>query len=174
MSADSGRAVGRIRPLVHADCPAVRVLLRATENFNEAELRLADELMDSFLDRPGQEDYFAFVAEAPGPAGPDVVGFLVVGPTAAPVGTWDLYWIAVAPSHQGRGIGQALDTCAEVFVRARWGYLILAETSGRPRYARSRAFYRKQGYEAVARIADYYGPADDLIIFAKRWSNPIA
>ena len=83
--------------------------------------------------------------------------------------------LLLAPErHQGRGLGQALGTCAEVLVRARWGYLILAETSGRPRYARSRAFYRKQGYEAVARIADYYGPADDLIIFAKRWSNPIA
>jgi ribosomal protein S18 acetylase RimI-like enzyme len=93
---------------------------------------------------------------------------LIIGPTPATTGTWDLYWIAAHPELQGTGVAQALDAFAGEYVRARGGYLLIAETSGQPGYARARAFYQKQGYAELARIPDYYKPADDLVVFGRR------
>jgi ribosomal protein S18 acetylase RimI-like enzyme len=86
----------------------------------------------------------------------------------ATVGTWHLYWIAVHPSHHGTGAGPALAAFAESFVLDRAGYLIIAETSSQPAYARARRFYAKHGYSELSRIPDYYRPGDDLVLFARR------
>ncbi len=108
---------------------------------------------------------YAFVSEADD----RIAGFLLLGPTPATVGTFDMYWIAAHPEFQGRGIAQELDCFAENFVRERGGYLLIAETSSQPSYARTRAFYTKARlFDELARIADYYKPGDDLIIFGKR------
>lgn len=157
-----------IRPLAPTDCEAVDGLLRATGNFIEAELAIAHQLMEIFLNEPEQTDYCAFVAEASEADGKRVVGFLILGPTEATVGTWDLYWIAVVPDYYGTGVAQALDDYAEAMVRERNGYWLISQTSGQPSYERTQAFYRKQGYRLLARIPDYYAPADDLLIFGKR------
>jgi ribosomal protein S18 acetylase RimI-like enzyme len=141
-------------------------LLRATRSFSEAELDIAAELIDATLGGTPQQDYHAFVAEVDRSA--EVGGMLIIGPTPATTGTWDLYWIAAHPDQQGRGIAQELDAFAGEFVRQRGGYLVIAETSGQPGYARTRAFYSKQGYAEVARIADYYKPGDDLVMFGRR------
>jgi len=156
-----------IRPLAPTDCEAIDVLLRATDNFIEAELAIARELMEIVINDPLQTDYHAFVAEQAVDES-RVVGFLILGPTEATVGTWDLYWIAVTPEYYGTGVAQALHDYAEAMVRERNGYLLISQTSGQPSYERTQAFYRKQGYRLLARIPDYYAPADDLLIFGKR------
>ena len=153
-----------IRALHSEDRDEIIDLVRATGNFSEAEAAIAKELIDICIEKPDQPDYFTYVDEAEG----RIAGFLLLGPTPATVGTYDMYWIAVHPDFQGRGIAQALDAHAVKFVRERGGYLLIAETSGQPSYERTRAFYAKQKYERVAQIADYYKPGDDLIIFGKR------
>ena len=164
-----------IRELARGDREEVIELLRATKNFSEAEIAIAEELIDICIESVEQEDYYAFVSEAPRSAsrggageGSCIAGFLLLGPTPATTGTYDMYWIAVHPKFQGGGIAQALDDFAVRFVTGRGGYLLIAETSSQPGYERTRAFYTKQGYETLARIADYYKPGDDLIIFGKR------
>jgi ribosomal protein S18 acetylase RimI-like enzyme len=155
-----------IRDLLREDKASVLELVRATNNFNDAEVAIAEELLDSCLDDPKQQDYFTRVAVDDG----QVAGFLIIGPTPATTGTFDMYWIAVHPAFQGRGIAQALDQTAVDFVRERGGYLLIAETSGQPGYDRTRAFYEKQGYGRLAEIPDYYKPGDALVIFGKRVS----
>ena len=154
-----------IRPLGAHDREPVLELLRSTNNFSPAEIDVADELIGIVVEKRDQQDYHAFVAEEDVRG---VTGFLLLGPTPATVGTWDLYWMAAHPSVYGAGVAQALDAFAKSFARARGAYLLIAETSGRPSYARARAFYTKQGYEELARIADYYAPADDLVVFGSR------
>lgn len=139
-------------------------LVRATGNFSEAETAIASELIDIYTDQPDQKDYYAYVAILDD----RVAGFLILGPTPATVGTYDMYWIAVHPEFYGRGVAQALDDFAVTFVTDRQGYWLIAETSGQPGYDRTRAFYHKQGYREIARIPDYYKPDDDLVIFGKR------
>ena len=106
------------------------------------------------------------VVEADG-AG-SLTGFAILGQTPATTGTWHLYWIAVEPRCHGTGAAQRLLRQAEDLVRTHRGRWLLAETSGRPDYGRTRQFYRKEGFEQLARIPDYYTPGDDLIIFGKR------
>jgi ribosomal protein S18 acetylase RimI-like enzyme len=153
-----------IRELARDDREEVIALLRATKNFSEAEIAIAEELIDISIEKTEQKDYYAFVAEEKN----SVAGFLLLGPTPATVGTYDMYWIAAHPEFQGGGIAQELDDFAVRFVKEHGGYLLIAETSSQPSYERTRAFYAKQRYETLARITDYYKRGDDLIIFGKR------
>jgi ribosomal protein S18 acetylase RimI-like enzyme len=153
-----------IRELRAEDKQAVIELVRATKNFSDAEIAIAEELIDIVTNNPEQSDYYAYVAEADG----HVAGFLLLGPTPATTGTYDMYWIASHPQFYGRGIAQELDEYAMKFVKERGGYWLIAETSSQPSYERTRAFYEKQKYQQLARIPDYYKPGDDLIIFGKR------
>ena len=153
-----------IRPATAQDREEITKIVQATGNFNAEEIAIADELIDIYLNRPEQRDYFAYVFDDDG----RTAGFLIVGPTPATTGTYDMYWIASHPDYYGKGVSQSLDRFAEQFVKERGGYLLIAETSSQTSYDRTRAFYDKQGYEVVSRITDYYKPGDDLVVFGKR------
>ncbi len=155
-----------IRPLHSDDRTQIIELVKATGNFNESEVEIAKELLDSCIETPGQSDYFTYVYEDAETT--RIAGFLIMGPTPATTGTYDMYWIASHPDFYGRGIAQSLDAKAVEFVRGRGGYLIIAETSSQESYSRTRKFYEKQGYQRVSQIADYYKPGDDLIVYGKR------
>jgi ribosomal protein S18 acetylase RimI-like enzyme len=153
-----------IRPAAEQDRSEVTTIVQATGNFSAEEIAIADELIDIYLHQADQRDYFAYVFDDNG----RVAGFLIVGPTPATTGTYDMYWIAAHPDYYGKGVSQALDRFAEDFVREHDGYLLIAETSSQQSYERTRAFYSKQGYEIVSQIKDYYKIGDDLVVFGKR------
>jgi GNAT superfamily N-acetyltransferase len=152
-----------IRPLRAGDRAPLKKLVEDTGVFSEAEVEIALELIDAVLTRPEQKDYHIAVSDEAG----QPVGYYCLGPTPGTKGTFDLYWIAVAPSQHGRGIGAALDAHAEAFVREAGGRLIIAETSSTRRYDGTRAFYHHRGYTEVSHIHDYYSPGDDLVVFGK-------
>lgn len=152
-----------IRPLARGDREPLRELLHATGVFTDEEVLIALELIDAVLDRPDQRDYIIRTCEENG----SVLGYYCVGPTPATAATYDLYWIGVRPDCHGRGVGTALQEHAEELIRARGGQLIVAETSSQPRYEPTRMFYRRRGYDEVARIRDYYREGDDLVVYGK-------
>ena len=45
---------------------------------------------------------------------------------------------------------------------------LYVETSSRPQYEPTRAFYGRLGYHVAAELPDFYGPGDGQVIFAKR------
>ena len=155
-----------IRQLHSDDRSQIVELVKVTGNFSDSEVEIAKELIDVCIENPGQSDYFTFVYEDAETK--RIAGFLIMGPTPATAGTYDMYWIASHPDFYGRGIAQSLDAKAMEFVRERNGYLIIAETSSQKSYERTRGFYQKQGYAKVSQITDYYKPGDDLIVFGKR------
>ena len=152
-----------IRPLRREDRERLQVLVAATGMFTGEEVAIAMELIDAVLDAGGQKDYIIRVSESDG----NVEGYYCVGPTPATEGTFDLYWIAVDPARQGKGIGTRLDDHAAALVRGMGGRLLIAETSSRPAYGPTREFYLRRGYRELARIAGYYRPGDDLVVFGK-------
>jgi GNAT superfamily N-acetyltransferase len=135
----------------------------ATGVFTEEEVEIALELIDAVLSVPEQTDYIIRVCEEEG----KVAGYYCVGPTPATEGTFDLYWVAVDPALHGKGIGRALDEHACDLIRGMSGRLIIAETSSLPRYSKTRDFYVRRGYGEIAKIADYYRPGDDLVVYGK-------
>lgn len=100
--------------------------------------------------------------------GEQLVGYACFGPTPATEGTYDLYWLAVDPAVQGRGIGRALVRDVEEKLIGRGGRLLVVETSSRPDYATTRQFYVRSGYTEAARVRDFYAPADDRILLTTR------
>jgi len=147
-----------------ADREAILAALAATLAFRADELAIAREVLDDALRDGPAGDYQSYTAEHDG----RVAGWICFGPTPCTVGTFDIYWIAVDPAAQGHGIGTALMALAESEIRAAGGRLAVAETSGRPSYAPTRRFYTGLGYHEAAIIADFYGPADDQVIFTKK------
>ncbi|MBN1939513.1 MAG: GNAT family N-acetyltransferase [Candidatus Aminicenantes bacterium] len=150
-----------------ADRPAVLGLIEATGFFRPDEIAVAEELIDIYLDKPGQKDYGIVVAED---GAGNVAGYMTYGPTPLTLGTFDLYWMAVDPRAQGRGVGKALVLWLEDFVRRESGRLIVIETSSTEKYEPTRRFYLGLDYREAARIPDFYGPGDGRVIYTKRVS----
>jgi ribosomal protein S18 acetylase RimI-like enzyme len=97
-----------------------------------------------------------------------VRGYVCFGPVPLTDGTWDLYWIAVDPDDQGRGLGRRLLAAAEAEIRSRGGRLLLIETASHAAYSATIAFYERSGYTLASRIADYYRVGEDKLVFEKR------
>jgi ribosomal protein S18 acetylase RimI-like enzyme len=154
-----------LRRMVAADKPALMQIIKQVPEFEPEEVVIAEELIDSFLHDP-KSGYYILVAELDSA----LVGYICYGDTPMTKGTWDMYWAAVATGHQGKGIGKELFEAAEKDIREHKGRLIIIETSGKPQYEKTRHFHVARGYEPVCRIADYYSPGDDLMIFQKRLS----
>lgn len=155
-----------IRPTVPADADRLVELAAATGFFRPDEIdTLGGVLADYFAD-PG--DHACYTSE---PAG-GIDGFVYIGPEEMTDRAWCVWWIAVAPAAQGRGVGRELLRFAEDEARRRGGRLMLVETSGLPLYDPTRRFYLKNGYDREAVVRDYYRDGDDLVIFRKRLTGP--
>jgi ribosomal protein S18 acetylase RimI-like enzyme len=153
-----------IRPMTKRDKPAIMKILRDTPEFKPAEVTIAEELIDSYLQDSHQSGYYVLVAEVDRLA----VGYICYGPTPLTEGTWDIYWIAVAQGEQSRGVGGALIALAEDEIKKAQGRLAIIETSSKPEYEKTRRFHNRQGYELIGRIPDFYAPGDDKLILQKR------
>jgi len=75
--------------------------------------------------------------------------------------------IAVHPSKQGGGHGGAIVERLEAVLREEGHRVIIADTSGKDEFAKTRAFYAKSGYSLEARIRDFWSAGDDKIVFWK-------
>jgi len=153
-----------IRPMEPRDKEPVIGHVRATGFFTPAEIVVAEELMDIYLEDPEQKDYRIVVVEN---EGKDAVGYMTWGPTPLAEDAYDIYWMAVSPAEQGRGRGKALISWVEDEVRRRDGRMIIIETSSQPKYDGTRQFYIDLDYKEVARIPDFYRAGDDRVIYAK-------
>ncbi len=139
-------------------------ILKATPEFKPSEVVVAEEVLDSYLQNPSDSGFFTLVAET----ATTVTGYICFGPTPLTEGTWDIYWIAVAPQQQRQGIGRRLMTVVEDKIKQLQGRLILVETSSKPEYEKTRYFYQSRGYQLIAQITDFYTPGDDMLIFQRR------
>ncbi len=155
-----------IRPMTTTDRNQVVDILQGTRMFTQDEVDVAIELLDIYLQQPGQKDYIADVLTEE----ERVMGYATYGPTPLTEGTFDLYWIAVSPAAQNKGYGKQLMQWVENKIREAKGRLLIIETSSQPRYENTRRFYLNQHYEESVRIADFYKPDDDRIIYVKYFS----
>ena len=97
-----------------------------------------------------------------------LTGFACYGRIPLTQSSYDLYWIAVAPGAQRKGLGRRLLGLVEQAAVALGGDALYVDTSGRAQYETTRAFYRACGYGEAARLVDFYAPGDDKIVFVKR------
>jgi D-alanine-D-alanine ligase-like ATP-grasp enzyme/GNAT superfamily N-acetyltransferase len=151
------------RGLEPADREPVAELIRATGFFNPEEIEVALELVDDRL-AYGEASHYRFLV---GEVDARVAGYACWGPIAGTQAAADLYWIAVHPREQGKGVGAALLTAAEDWMAAAGRHRVYVETSTRVQYVPTRSFYLACGYVLTAELADFYAPGDGKAIFLK-------
>ena len=153
------------RPTVPADTPHLLALTAATGFFKSHEVETLDDVLaDYHADAREQYGHLAFTWEDDG----QPVGFVYYAPTEMTDRTWELWWIVVDTSRQGRGLGRQMLEFVEEDIQRRNGRILLIETSSTPHYDPTRRFYLKNNYTLAAQIADFYADADDMVIFSKR------
>jgi GNAT superfamily N-acetyltransferase len=158
----------RLRDTVgRGDAAAVRAIVEATGFFRPHEADVAVELVEDYLARGARASGYRFLfAEAPGETLP--LGYACFGPIPCTETSWDLYWIAVRPAFKGRGIGGALMRRLEEAARAEGARAMYVETSARPQYDPTRAFYLACGYRIEHVFPDFYAPGDGKTVYVKR------
>ena len=155
-----------LRDLRSSDREALREILAGAGNFNAAEQSVAMELVDFSLTEPLRDDYrFVVADQALRP-----VGYACYGKASLSDGTYDMYWVVVDRDWRRHGIGTLLVEYCEDQVRQLHGRSLLVETSSRPGYEGTIAFYRRRQYEVLAQLRDYYSAGDDKFILGKYFS----
>jgi len=152
-----------IRKLISCDREKLLNILQKTENFNEEEIKIALELIDICLTNENQKDYEVFVDCE----NEEIRGYICFGPRPLTEQTYDLYWIAVNPVSQSKGIGTGLVEFMENLLKKKNARLVLIETSGKDSYEKERRFYEKISYSKLAEIKDFYSLGDSLIVYGK-------
>lgn len=153
--------------LMPSDAAAVRELVSTTGFFSPEEEDIAVELVDETLLNGSTVSGYEFVfADDSGQPG-RLLGYACFGPIPGTVSSFDLYWIAVAPGLQGRGLGRDLIRESERLAVAMGATRMFVDTSGRSQYQPTRAFYERMGYREEGRLVDFYAPGDDKVIYAR-------
>lgn len=154
-----------IDPVLPQEQELLVALTEATGFFNSEEIESVRRMLAEYFENPDSDEYtwIAFREQARGHA----LGFACYGPASLAVGTYDLYWIVVDNDHQDRKIGSALLNYMEQDLLLRRARQVYIETSDKPLYAPTRAFYERRGYALVAHFRDYYEIGDGKVIYCK-------
>lgn len=155
------------KTLQQSDVSAVGALVTATGFFSAEEQQVAIELVEETLARGPASGYEFVFTDDPDKPG-QLLGYACFGPIPATLSSYDLYWIAVAPSQQGKGLGRKLLQEAERCAARSGATQMYLDTSGRPQYIPTRSFYEHTGYQVAATLKDFYAPGDDKVIYSKR------
>lgn len=140
-------------------------LAQATGFFNKEEISIVREMLDEYFENPVSGEYIWLVYRETPDALPR--GFICYGPASMTVGTYDLYWIAVDRAFQDQKIGSVLLQGMEQDLAQREARQVYIETSDKPQYAPTRAFYERRGYASVAHFRDFYEEGDGKVIYFK-------
>lgn len=146
------------------DCREVAKLVAATRMFSPEEAEIAVELVSERLAKGDASGYHFFILyDHQGWAGYVCYGLIPCTSTS-----YDLYWIVVDPARQRQGLGRYLVQQAETAALALGGKAMYIDTSGQEKYAPTRQFYGRCGYELAAMLPDFYAPGDAKCIY-RRW-----
>jgi len=146
------------------DVGKITDLVQECGNFRQDEIEIATELAQEHLTQGVSSGYEFLLLEKA-----DILGaFACWGPVSGSVGSYDLYWLAVAPDFQGAGLGTLLfkESIQQIF--SQGGRQVFIETSSRDNYLSAQRFYQRQGAELMARLPDFYQIDDDKLIFCVR------
>ena len=146
------------------DIQSVRDIVVSTGFFYDHEVEIAVELVTERLNLGQVTGYYFVFAEVDGVTS----AYSCFGPITMSKTSFDLYWIATHNDFRGKGIGKKL--LEETFIQAKemGCKIIIAESSGLPHYAPTRAFYDSTKFELEATLKNFYDMGDDKLFYTKR------
>jgi len=152
------------RGITTADRKAIETILRSTEYFYEFEIQTALEIADETISKGEEKSGYWWMKIV------DEDGFVAFANYAKNVfstHSWDLFWIAVHQNSRNKKLGSVLLQAIEDDVRNAGGKILWIETSGRPLYISTEAFYKRNGYTLHASLKDFYADGDPKQIYSK-------
>lgn len=148
------------------DCQAVERIVSATEMFSVDETQIAVELVSERLAKGDASGYHFFILEDR----QGWAGYVCYGLIPCTTTSYDLYWIVVDPARHRQGLGRFLVQQAERAAQLLGGKAMYIDTSGQEKYAPTRQFYERCGYELAATLPGFYAIGDAKCIY-RRWLN---
>jgi ribosomal protein S18 acetylase RimI-like enzyme len=145
------------------DLASIRDIAQSTDVFHPWEVDIAVELAEERLTKGAASGYSFLFADCQG----STDGWVCWGEIPCTRGSYDVYWIAVRKSSQGKGLGRQLMLLAEQHIQLQGGRHIYLETSGRPDYLPTRRFYEHCHYRIAAELPDFYATGDAKVIYVK-------
>ncbi len=155
--------IGFRSTVTEKDLKVVREITDSTGFFYPEEVDTAVELVEDRLAKGPSCGYHFLFAEQDG----RTVGYTSFGPIACTRESYDLYWIVVSGTYRGKGLGTQLLEQSEEAIAALGGTRVYIETSARPLYEPTRAFYLARGYTQIAELEDFYAPGDAKVMYLK-------
>jgi GNAT superfamily N-acetyltransferase len=143
---------------------SIENILRSTEYFYEFEIETALEIADDTFSEGAENSRFSWMRITDGN---ELIAFANYSQNAFSVHSWDLYWIAVHQDYRNKKLGSLLLNAVEEDIRNSGGKILWVETSGRPLYEPTEAFYRRNGYSLAASLKDFYADGDPKQIYSK-------
>lgn len=141
----------------------VRKIMESTGFFEAVfdELDSGEAEMREIIASPNGEQKAVFI-ETDGVA----QGFCIFGRECCCDALIYISWICVNNALRGHGlgrklVGEVLADCWKAGARK-----VLLQTSGRPQYLPTRAFYEKLGFRKEAEIADYYTEGETSVFYS--------
>jgi len=150
--------------VVPEDVERIGKLVEITGFFSNEEVEVARELVQERLLKGDASGYHFLFAEHYG----RLVGYTCYGLIPCTRSSYDLYWIAVHPDYQSRGVGRQIVQLTERRIKELGGERIYVDTSQRVQYASTRAFYERCGYRVETVLADFYAPGDGKTIYCRK------
>jgi len=155
--------IGFRSTVTERDLQLVREITDSTGFFYPEEVDTAVELVEDRLAKGPRCGYHFLFAEQEG----ETVGYTSFGPIACTRESYDLYWIVVSGTYRGKGLGTQLLEQSEEAIASLGGTRVYIETSARPLYEPTRAFYLARGYTQIAELEDFYAPGDAKAMYLK-------
>jgi GNAT superfamily N-acetyltransferase len=147
-----------------SDIEAVREIVLSTRFFYDHEIEIAAQLVEERINEGESSGYYFVFGDIDG----KTVSYSCFGSDVMSKTCYDLYWIATHDDYRGKGIGKKILEETEKHAKSLGCIILIAETSGLPHYAPTRAFYERTGFLLEARLKDYYTLGDDKLFFTKR------
>ena len=146
------------------DIKGIEKILRSTGFFYDFEIEIALGLALDSAGLGSEESGYCWmkILNEDG-----MVGFANYVKNSFSIHSWELYWIAVDQNSHNRRFGSTLLGAVEEDIRNSGGKILWLDTSGRPLYAPTESFYRKNGYKLAASLSDFYAPGDPKQVYFK-------
>ena len=154
-----------VKGISHSDMAGIKSILTSTAFFYDFEVEVCLGIAGETLSRGSEESGYHWIKIMDGPT---MVAFANYGKNDFSIHSWELYWIAVHDQYRDKKLGKTLLQAVEDDLRERGAGILWIETSGRPLYAPTEAFYRNNGYTLAASLADFYAPGDPKQVYSKK------
>lgn len=148
-----------------SDRGAIRRLVAETGVFSEIEVGWAVEVLAAALDRGCEATGYHFLFAD---NGTELEGYTCFGPIDGTANRFDLYWIAVSPTTQGKGLGRKLLSASMTAARALKATHMFIDTSTREDYAAAHKLYEALGFTRMGTLVDFYSDGDGKALYGQK------